>query len=195
MLFPRLLDLVWPRYWLPSMLHQKECVTCVFYPNWQGSHSDWKTCKNGKAFSSQGKVREFWTDWKSQGKLHKILENSRILFDIFSDYLNELCIITGRNEVVAKVMFLHVSVILLTGGVFGEPPQDQGEPPQTRQTPRDQGEPPGPGRPPRDQGEPPQHQAAPPAPGRPPPSPLGRTLQHTVNERPVHILLECILVC
>ena len=37
----------------------------------QGSHSDWK---NGKAFSSQGKVREFWTDWKSQGKLHKILE-------------------------------------------------------------------------------------------------------------------------
>ena len=26
---------------------------------WQGSHSDWKTWKNGKAFSSQGKVREF----------------------------------------------------------------------------------------------------------------------------------------
>ena len=25
-------------------------------------------------------------------------------------------IFTGRNEVVAKVMFLHVSVILLTGG-------------------------------------------------------------------------------
>ena len=45
----------------------------------QGSHSDWKTWKtwkNGKAFSSQGKVREFWTDWKSQGKSHKILENS-----------------------------------------------------------------------------------------------------------------------
>ena len=41
----------------------------------QGSHSDWKTWKNGKAFSSQGKVREFWTDWKSQGKSHKILEN------------------------------------------------------------------------------------------------------------------------
>ena len=44
--------------------------------------------------------------------------------------------VTGRNEVVAKVMFLHVSVILLTGGegVSGEPPQDQGEPPWTRQT-------------------------------------------------------------
>ena len=40
----------------------------------QGSHSDWKTWKtwkNGKAFSSQGKVREFWTDWKSQGKVRK----------------------------------------------------------------------------------------------------------------------------
>ena len=42
---------------------------------YQGSHSDWKTWENGKAFSSQGKVREFWTDWKSQGKPHKILEN------------------------------------------------------------------------------------------------------------------------
>ena len=42
----------------------------------QGSHSDWKTWKNGKAFSSQGKVRKFWTDWTSQGKSHKLLENS-----------------------------------------------------------------------------------------------------------------------
>ena len=76
------------------------------------------------------------------------------------------CIFTGRNEVVAKVMFLHVSVILLTrGGVSGEPPRP-------RRTP------PGPGRPPRDQGEPPP----------------GRTLQHTVNERLVRILLECIVV-
>ena len=37
----------------------------------QGSHSDWKTWKNGKAFSSQGKVREFETDWKSQGKVRE----------------------------------------------------------------------------------------------------------------------------
>ena len=47
-------------------------------------------------------------------------------------------VITGRNEVVAKVMFLHVSVILLTGGVSGEtpPPRDQGEPPpRTKETP------------------------------------------------------------
>ena len=34
----------------------------------QGSHSDWKTWKNGKAFSSQGKVRENHTKyWKTQG--------------------------------------------------------------------------------------------------------------------------------
>ena len=58
-----------------------------------------------------------------------------------SDYVS--LIITGRNEVVAKVMFLHVSVILFTGGASGEPPRDQGEPPLdqadtppgTRQTP------------------------------------------------------------
>ena len=39
-------------------------------------------------------------------------------------------IITGRNEAVAKVMFLHVCVILFTGGVSGqgEPPRE-GEPP------------------------------------------------------------------
>ena len=32
-----------------------------------------------------------------------------------------ISIFTGRNEVVAKVMFLHVSVILLTGGGRGSP--------------------------------------------------------------------------
>ena len=55
---------------IPDDVHEKN--------NIQGSHPDWKTWKtwkNGKAFSSQGKVREFWTDWKSQGKSHKILEN------------------------------------------------------------------------------------------------------------------------
>ena len=62
------------------------------------------------------------------------------------------CLITGRNEVVAKVMFLQASVILSTGGegvVSGEPPQDQADPP-----PPDQGEPPPPTKenPPPDQG-------------------------------------------
>ena len=52
----------------------------------QGSHSKWETWKIGKTFSSQGKVREFLTDWKSQGKSTKILEklwNFRLI--IFSD--------------------------------------------------------------------------------------------------------------
>ena len=44
-------------------------------------------------------VREFWTDWKSQGKSHKILRKSRdfkqMLF-IFKCCLNELCIICSN---------------------------------------------------------------------------------------------------
>ena len=91
---------------------------------------------------------------------------------------NPASVITGRNEVVAKVMFLQVSVILSTGGGgwhpsmhwgrppcgqnhrhpsihWGRPPWDQadpppgpGRPPRTRQTPWDQADPHGPGRPP-----------------------------------------------
>ena len=41
--------------------------------NIHGSHGHWK---NGTAFSSQVKVREFCQDWKSQGILLKILEKS-----------------------------------------------------------------------------------------------------------------------
>ena len=69
------------------------------------------------------------------------------------------------------------------------PPLGPGRhPPRTRQTPPwDLADtPPGPGRHPRDQAD------TPPGPGRPPP---GSRLQHTVYERQVHILLECILVC
>ena len=77
----------------------------------------------------------------------------------------------------------------LPGTRENHPPPDQGEPthpPGTRENP-----PPTPGRnrgpgrtPPRDQGDPPDQ-------GEPPP---GSRLQHTVCERPVRILLECILV-
>ena len=66
-------------------------------------------------------------------------------------------IITGRNEVVAKVMFLHVCVILFTGGVSRQAP------PGTRQTPPDQaGKPLGPG--PWTRQQSPQNQADPPPP-------------------------------
>ena len=119
-----------------------------------------------------------------------------------------LVFITGRNEVVAKVMFLHVSVILSTGGGSRQQhpyPPGQGEPPQTRQTPPWAGRhPPGRENPPGTRQTPPAgrtphprtrqtppHRENPPDQADPPP---GRRLQHTVNERPVRILLECILV-
>ena len=87
-------------------------------------------------------------------------------------------VFTGRNEVVAKVMFLHVSVILSTGMVSrqgeppgqgapprtkGEPPPDQGEPPRTRENPPGTGRTPHPG--------PGRH---PPRPGRTPHPPPGK---------------------
>ena len=121
-------------------------------------------------------------------------------------------------------MFLHVSVILYTRGGLQRTPQDQADtpgpgrnhPPGPRRTPRtrekpprtkvnpqtkenpplppDQADPPGPGRTPLDQGDPPPdpRRTHPPRTRQNPP--LGRRLQHTVNERPVRILLECILV-
>ena len=87
-----------------------------------------------------------------------------------------LCIyiIIGRNEVVAKVMFLLVSVILSTGGVYLSACWNT-TPPESR--------PPG---------------ADTPSGSRHPLGadiPLGAdTPRHMVNERPVRILLECILV-
>ena len=83
----------------------------------------------------------------------------------------------------AKVIFLHLSVILFTGGVClsacwdatTPPGPGRHPPPRTRQTP-----PPGPGR------HPPQTRQTPPSPGS--------RLQNMVYEWPVRILLECILV-
>ena len=79
-------------------------------------------------------------------------------------------VITGRNEVVAKVMFLQVCVCPQGGGCLPQcmlgchtlpprdqadpPPPDQAKPPQTRQTP------------PPDQADPPRDQAEPPPPGK-----------------------------
>ena len=121
-------------------------------------------------------------------------------------YVTSKLFITGHNEVGAKVMFLQVSVILLTGGSpAGRAPPRQGDPPG-RETPW-QGDPPYPRQgetPPTtetpQQGEPPPSNENPP--GRENPPPAGRTPprqgepppRHTVNERPVRILLECILV-
>ena len=113
-------------------------------------------------------------------------------------YRDLIHIITGRNEVVAKVIFLHLSVILFTGGMcLRQPPQVRQPPgsdtPQSRQ-------------PPWVRHHPPQEQTTPlgqTPPGQTPPlgadtprsgHPPGSILRHTVHERPVRILLECILV-
>ena len=82
-------------------------------------------------------------------------------------------IFTGRNEVLAKVIFLHLSVI---HSVHRRGSTRPGTP-----LPQDQaGTPPGPGRYP-----PPQETDPPPGSSR---------LRNTVNARPVRILPECILV-
>ena len=84
------------------------------------------------------------------------------------------------------------------------PPQLEDHPPGTRHTPTPN--PPGPGRTPPGPGtpQPPGTRQNPPGTrqtplaGRPPPgtrqTPPGSRIQNTVYERPVHILLECILV-
>ena len=94
-------------------------------------------------------------------------------------------IFTGRNEVVAKVIFVHLSVILFTGGmsasVHADTPLPEQTPPRSRHPqaadiPLEADTPLGADNPPRSR--------------HPPRS----RLWYTVNERPVRILLECILV-
>ena len=124
------------------------------------------------------------------------------------------------NEVWGKVIFLHLFVILFTGGVPGQVPPRQVHP-QTRCIPPDQVHPPGSGTPPQTRytpwaGTPPRDQV-PPRPGTPPDQvhpppnqvhPLGRytppsrypppweqcMLGDMGNKWAVRILLECILV-
>ena len=111
-------------------------------------------------------------------------------------------VITGRNEVAAKVMFLQLCVILFTGGggsLAGRTPW-AGRPPLARRPPSRHNPPPT-GRTPWTrrppwQGDPPSRKNPP---RRENPSgketPPGReTPRHTVNVRSVRILLECILV-
>ena len=80
----------------------------------------------------------------------------------------------------AKVMFLQASVILSTGGCLPQCMLGY-HPPWSRHLPRRR--------------HPPSEQTPPGT--RPPPDqtpPESRLRHNTVNERPVHILLECILV-
>ena len=88
----------------------------ILHGSYHGSHMDWKTWKNGKTFSSQGKVREFWTDWKRQGILPNILEKSgnfsQFLFLVFLWFflievylLNRiLYLLNPLNETLKKIL-------------------------------------------------------------------------------------------
>ena len=95
--------------------------------------------------------------------------------------------VAGRNKVVAKVMFLLVSVILFTGGGGSTsvhaviPPPGSTHPPGSIPPP-----------PEADTLLGSTHPSGSMHPLSPPPP--GSRLRHTVNERPVRILLECILV-
>ena len=80
-------------------------------------------------------------------------------------------------------LFLHVCVILFTGGGLRA-----GRIPPDRESPPGQADPPGADTPQPGSRHPPEQN--PPRADTPP----GSTLQHTVNEWPVRILLECILV-
>ena len=108
---------------------------------------------------------------------------------------------TGRNEVVAKVIFLHLFVILFTGGGRPPPgirhhPRARQTPPRSDTTPRARQTPPWARQtpPPPDQADPPPGSDTHPPDQADPPPPQGSRLQHAVYERPVRILLECILV-
>ena len=122
--------------------------------------------------------------------------------------LLECILVTGHNEVVAKVIFLHLFVILFTRGCLPQcmlgwhtpsgsrHPQEQ-TPPKGRHPPRADL----PGQTPSSRADTPGTDAPksrhPPSrhpPEQTPPTPPGSRLRHTVNERPVRILLECILV-
>ena len=81
---------------------------------------------------------------------------------------------------------VFTGVCLSTGGrVSASVHAGMPDPPRTRQTSPGPGTPLGPGTPPPDQVNTPQTRQTPPP---------GSRLQHTVYERPVRILLECILV-
>ena len=109
-------------------------------------------------------------------KIHGILWDTinkqavHILLECF------LAFITSRNEVVAKVMLLQVSVIhsVHRGGLpqcmLGyHPPPRPGRPPRTRQTPQDQGDTPQTRQTPQTRENPPAGRTPPPGPRRTPP--------------------------
>ena len=101
-----------------SPRHEVEYKLHIFVTNApctvHGSHWDWKsgkTWKNGKAFSSQGKVREICQDWKSQGILPKILEkqenlNKKIFFVKVREFYTKCWKISGFEKITVSRSYL-----------------------------------------------------------------------------------------
>ena len=81
-------------------LFAKNCIKMKEL-DFQGSHSDWKTGKNGKAFSSQ---------WEKSGEMHtkywKILgifrTNSYFLLLLW-DFINESCVLFAKIDQVTQL--------------------------------------------------------------------------------------------
>ena len=134
--------------------------------------------------------------WSSSYDVH--LDSERLGFDPLLRHR----IFTGRNEVVAKVIFLHLSVILFTGGSASvhagippirsrppwsrhHPPRNRHYPPRADTTPREQTPPPQtrhPTNPPTDQADPPRpgrHSPQTRHPTNPPPPPQTRQTPQT----------------
>ena len=122
-----------------------------------------------------------------------------LLYEFYCSCYYESLLITGRNEVLAKVIFSHLSVILFTGGAgWRTPPPPAGwrTPPRMEEPPRAGWRTPPPPRagwrtPPRLDGEPPRMEEPPPGWMENPP-PLPREADSGI--RSTIILLECILV-
>ena len=72
-----------------NMTFTVDLVNTVVH-DFRGPTQTGKPGKMGRHLPVRQKVREFWTDYKNKGKLHKILENSDKYYLLF---LNELCII------------------------------------------------------------------------------------------------------
>ena len=88
---------------------------------------------------------------------------------VFPEAFRHIALITGRNEVVAKVMFTGVCHSFCSQGGLRRTPPGRTPPDQTRQTPRTKETPPGTRENPPDQGDSPGTRENPPGPGRSPP--------------------------
>ena len=142
----------------PSLWKPRAEATKSPKQGYQWSHKkNWGPPKCFKKYWSK-KTCKFFFKWSISFWLHA--QNSRNICEMFP----LISIVTGRNEVVAKVMFLQVCVCPRGGeGVCLSACWDS-RPPQTRQTPLDQADPPGPGRHPPDQADTPQTRQTPPTP-------------------------------